>query len=174
MNSQYLFDTLVEHGLTDRFQSKLTLLSRVCDFVNFGKISFSDHVANVVVAFQILQNSKIFQKLKPLFDNCRFLGYRVIHVCGSKYQTFILVPDNHALLQIEARVAAASELAPKDHRLRGPLQRNLIYLAILDIDNLTVLIEGILGIKFVQFSLEKNHVVFLCRLHTVFFEEAHG
>ena len=82
------------------------------------------------MAFKILENTKIFEQIKPFPDNATFQV-----ICFSycrKNDAFILKPNNNALLQVEPW-GATSVPPAKDHRLGGSLQRNQVNLAIFDV-----------------------------------------
>jgi len=96
MDSHNWFNVVFKHCFVYCFQSKFSLCCAIFYLVNFCEISFTDDVADVVMAFKILENTKIFEQIKPFPNNATF---KVIcfSYCG-KNDAFVLKPNNNTLL----------------------------------------------------------------------------
>lgn len=138
MYPHHTFYIVFEHRFIDRFQRKLTFGCGILNFVNLGKVTFSNNVSNIIMAFEILKYPKVFKQIKPSFNN---YGFHLICVGYScEHYTFILESNDYALLQIETSTACTSEFTPEDDGLSGSLQGNEVNLAIFNVYNFAILV----------------------------------
>lgn len=132
------------------------------NFINFCKITFSNNVSDVILTSKILENTKVFQKFKPLFK--RTLFWQFTHsTVSSEYNHLVNKSDYDTLFEIEILRVVSTKLSTKDDGLGWFLKWNQIHLAILHINNFTSTVWIIIILKFVKFTFEKDKISLFCR-----------
>lgn len=100
MKSKNRFNILIKHLFLNSLQRKFSLLCRVRDFKNFGKVSFSDYLAYVVLASEVDKHTEILHKVKPSLDRGsltgRYVGLDILKGLGDD-DDFIQESYNDAL-----------------------------------------------------------------------------
>ena len=142
------------------------------DFIYFCKITFSNYIANVILASEILQKTKVLQQLKPLLQRASFITPSVSSACGQN-NGFINISDNYTLLKIQIWCCTTSELTTKDNGLSRSLEWYQIHLAVFDIQNLASRRCVVKSLELIQFAFEKDEVSFLWWFEGILLDEVY-
>jgi len=88
------------------FKSEPPLLGLVHNFIYFGEVALSDDIAYIVLTFQVLKHSEVFEQLKPPLDRGSFLSIGVwthqVVASSCEYYDFVHISNHDTLLQVQA------------------------------------------------------------------------
>jgi hypothetical protein len=78
----------------------------VHNFIDFGEVALSNDIAYIVLTFQILKHSEVFEQIKPPLDRGGFLSvgvwtHQVVASC-CEYYDFVQISNDDTLLQVQA------------------------------------------------------------------------
>ena len=162
MQAQNTFKIIFKHSFIYGLQRKLSLFGRVCNLIHFCKISFTDNVADVILATEVLKHSKIFQQLEPFLKWTLFRHFSH-STMRREYNHLIHESDHYTLLKIKILIAISTKFTAKYHRLRWFLQRNQVHLTVLHVNNFACTVRIVVIFEFVKFTLEKDEISLFCR-----------
>lgn len=68
VQAEHALNIVLEHRFLNGLQGKLALLRRMGRLKNLGEVTFSDDLADLVVASHVNEHAKVLHELKPFFD----------------------------------------------------------------------------------------------------------